>query len=154
MTEFPPPVLSCCLNLNNHPLDLLRYMHMCIRIDMNIFRDPYLHVTCLTKTGSQPRRQRALHTDEGVDRGVGLSPLPPLTSPLPPPCLPPPFWSGAQIFPPSLFFSPLPPPAPSSPSSHPLFSLLPPLFSLLPPLHLPPPIPSSPTSLLPCPPPH
>ena len=48
MAEFPPPVLSCCLNLSNHPLDLFRYMYMCIRIDMNIFCDPYLHVTCLT----------------------------------------------------------------------------------------------------------
>ena len=33
----------------------------------------------------------------GVDRGVGLSPPSrPLTSPLPPPRLPPPFWSGAR----------------------------------------------------------
>ena len=29
---------------------------MCIRIDMNIFCDPYLHVTCLTKTRSQSQR--------------------------------------------------------------------------------------------------
>ena len=97
--------------------------------------------------------------------GQGGRPLPPPAPylPLPPPCLPPPFWSGARFarakfssfsLPP--FFPPLslppalsspsslplllPPPAPSSPSSLPLFSALPP--------------PSSPTSLLPCPPPH
>ena len=58
---------------------------------------------------------------EGVDRGVGLSPLPP-------PCLPPPFLSKFSL-PRSLFFSPLP--SPSSPSSHPF---------------LPPPSPSSPSS--------
>ena len=80
---------------------------------------------------------------EGVDRGVGISPLPP-------PYLPPPAPSSpfsllerraprAQIFPPSLFSSPLPPPAPSSPSSLPLSSLLPPPL-------LPPPSPSSPPS--------
>ena len=60
--NLPPlPVLSCCLNLSNHPLDLFRYMYMCIRIDMNIFCDPYLHITCLTKTRSQARRQRNGH---------------------------------------------------------------------------------------------
>ena len=74
---------------------------------------------------------------EGVDRGVGLSPLPP-------PYLPPPApWSPSslleQFFPPSFFSSPLPPPAPSSPSSLPLFSPLPPPL-------LPPPSPSSPPS--------
>ena len=92
--------------------------------------------------------------------GQGGRPLPPPPAPLPPPPaprLPPPFWSGARfarakkfLFPPSsLSSSPLPPPAPSSPSSRPsspsslpLFSLLPPLFSLLPPplLTLPPPL--------------
>ena len=93
-------------------------------------------------------------------QGVGFFPLPPPYLPLPPPRLPPPFWSGALrarknfLFPPpSLSSSPLPPPAPSSPSSLPLFSLLPPPL-------LPPPSPSSPPSrplfspsLLPCPPP-
>ena len=65
------------------------------------------------------------------------------------------------LSPPSLFSSPLPPPAPllpppspsspssrpSSPSFLPLFSLLPPLFSLLPPPLLAHPAPSSPSSL-------
>ena len=91
--------------------------------------------------------------NEGVDRGVG--PLPP-PAPLPPPSCPlvsllpsgAARASRAQKFPlsPSLpFFLP-------SPSSRPLFSLLPPpsspssrpLFSLLPPPLLPPPAPSSP----------
>ena len=45
-----------------------------------------------------------LHIYEGMDRGVGLSPLPPPYLPLPPPCLPPPFWSGIFLFsPPSIF---------------------------------------------------
>ena len=67
---------------------------------------------------------------EGVDRGER-----PLTSPLPPPRLPPPFWSGARVarakfssFPLPPFFSPLsllPPPLPSP--------LLPPPAPLLPP---------------------
>ena len=83
---------------------------------------------------------------EGADRGVGVSPPPPPYLPLPPPCLPPPFLerrarSARKIFlSPLPIFSPLPPPTPSSPSSHPLLP--------------PPPAPSSPPSLLPCPPPH
>ena len=99
--------------------------------------------------------------EEGADRGVGLSPLPP------PYLLPPAPLSPSSLLerralrarkiflfsPPSLFTSPLPPPTPSSPSSLPLFSHLPPLFSLLPPPLLPPPAPSTLTSLLPCPPP-
>ena len=81
--------------------------------------------------------------------GQGGRPLPPprpLTSPLPPPCLPPAFWSGARFARATFSSFPLPPPAPSFPSSLPLFSLLPPPL-------LPPPSPSSPPSLLPCPPP-
>ena len=84
-----------------------------------------------------------------MDRGVGLSPLPP---PYLPPRLPPPFWSGARIARAKFSFFPLPPfspplsllpppllpppspssPAPSSPSSLPLSSPLPPLISPLP----------------------
>ena len=96
---------------------------------------------------------------EGVDRGVGLSPLPPPYLPPPAPTSPssllerralrkrkmflPPFFPPLSLIPPPL----LPPPSPSPPSSRPL-------FSLLPPPRLPPPAPSSPPSLLPCPPPH
>ena len=72
---------------------------------------------------------------EGADRGVGLYLLPSLTSPLSPSSLLERCALCAhKIFlfiPPSLFSSILPPPAPSSPSSLPLFSLLPP--PLLPP---------------------
>ena len=85
---------------------------------------------------------------EGADRGVGLSPLPP-------PCLPAPFWSGARFARAKISSFPLPPFFPS--------------LSLLPPPLFPPPSPSSPSSeaptpsspppaphppsLLPCPPP-
>ena len=79
---------------------------------------------------------------EGVDRGVGFSPLPPPYLPLPSHPLVSllPSRSGARFarakFPPSPFFSP---PAPSFPSSLPLFSLLPPPHIPLPPIisHLP-----------------
>ena len=77
-----------------------------------------------------------LTTVEGVDRGVGLSPLPPPYLPPPAPHLPPPFWSGARFA--RAKFSSLPFFLPS-PSSCPLFSLLPPPL-------LPPPTPSSPSS--------
>ena len=87
--------------------------------------------------------------------GQGGRPRPPPAPylPLPPPCLPPPFWSGARFarakfssFPLPPFFPPLyllpppllPPPSPSSPSSRPLFLFPPPLLPLPPPL-LPPP---------------
>ena len=97
----------------------------------------------------------------GGGQGVGLSPSRPLPTPpassSPSSLLERRARSARKIFPffsPSLFSSPLPPPAPSSPSSLPLSSLLPPPL-------LPPPSPSSPPSrplfspsLLPCPPPH
>ena len=90
-----------------------------------------------------------MYISEGVDRGVGLSPLPPPYLPPPAPLSPSSLLGAVRalraqicpLFPPSLFFSPLPPPAPSSPSSHPLFSNLPP--PLLPP-PAPPPPPSRP----------
>ena len=94
---------------------------------------------------SKTQEKRIFHVTifEGVDRGVKASPpsrpLRP-TSPLPPPRLPPPFWSGARIarakfssfplppFSPPLSLLPpplLPPPSPSSPPSGPLISPLP-----------------------------
>ena len=81
---------------------------------------------------------------EGADRGVGVSPLPPLTSPPPPAPLSPSSLLGAARASHTQNF-PLSPPSPffKSPLSLPLFSLLPPLFSLLPPL-TPPSRPSSP----------
>ena len=96
--------------------------------------------------------------------GQGGRPLPP-PAPSPPPSRPlvSLLHSGAacalhaQNFP----FSHSLPFCLPSPSSHPLFSLLPPPLLLLPPSLLPPPSPSSPPSrpsfppsLLPCPPPH
>ena len=77
----------------------------------------------------------------GGGQWVGISPLPHPFLPLPPPCLPPPFSERRAPRAPKIFlfslpplFSPislllpplLPPPSPSSPSFHPLFSLLPP----------------------------
>ena len=86
---------------------------------------------------------------EGVDRGVGFSPLPPLISPSPPPPTP--------LSPSSLLGAVRAKRAQNSlPQASPFFPSRP-LFSLLPPPLLPPPAPSrpsSPTSPLPCPPPH
>ena len=101
-------------------------------------------------------------TNEGVDRGVGLSPLPPPYLPPPAPSSPSSLLERRALctrkiflfFPPSLSSSPLPPPAPSFPSSLPLFSPLPPPLLPSPSPSSPPPAPSSPPSLLPCPPPH
>ena len=98
-----------------------------------------------------------LYIYEGVDRGEGLSPLPPPYLPLPPPRLPPPFWSGARFARAKNPLSPLPPFLPPLSLLPPLFSLLPPPLlppPLLPPPLLPPPRPLISPSLLPCPPPH
>ena len=51
---------------------------MCIRIDMNIFCDPYLHVTCLTKKRSQRALctaliTRVMHSDFAPTMGYSSS---------------------------------------------------------------------------------
>ena len=150
----PAAVCSCCENL-----DWMWYS-CCKSLNCawsNVTKAWIKHVVVAKAWIEHKLSWKPIH--EGVDRGVGLSPLPP-------PYLPPPAPSlserralrARKIFlfsPPSLFVLP-------SPSSRPLFSLFPPPllpppapsspFSL--PLFSENPAPSSPPSLLPCPPSH
>ena len=89
-------------------------------------------VPCITMLCLWIERRTCMHEE------VGLSPPPSLRTSPPAPCLLPPFLERNFFLfsSPSLFFSHLPPPTPSSHSSNLLFSLLPPFTSSFPPLHL------------------